>query len=104
MKKWFVLLTVIMFVGSSIAVAVPGKKTLTFDKSPQGVVTFDGTIHKEAGMKCKDCHNKEMFPKMKKGTVTITMNDIYASKLCGVCHNGSKAFDAKTNCDRCHKN
>jgi c(7)-type cytochrome triheme protein len=103
MKKWFVLLTVILFVGSSVAIAVPGKKTLTFDKSAMGTVTFDGTIHKEAGMKCKDCHNKDMFPKMKQGTVTITMNEIYASKLCGVCHNGSKAFDAKANCNRCHK-
>ena len=103
MKKWFVLLTVILFVGSSIAIAVPAKKTLTFDKSSMGVVTFDGTLHKEAGMKCKDCHNKDMFPKMKQGTVTITMNEIYASKLCGVCHNGTKAFDAKTNCNRCHK-
>ncbi len=67
-----------------------------------GKVTFDGTIHKEAGNKCKDCHNKGMFPKMKQGTVTITMNDIYAGKLCGVCHNGERAFDAKGNCARCH--
>lgn len=103
MKKWFVLLTVILFVGSSIAIAVPAKKTLEFSNSPMGTVIFDGTLHKEAGNKCKDCHNKDMFPKMKQGTVKITMENIYASKQCGVCHNGTKAFDAKTNCNRCHK-
>lgn len=102
MKKFTVLLFVILFVSSSIALAVPAKKTLTFDKSPMGVVTFDGTVHKEAGLKCGDCHNKDMFPKMKQGTVTITMNDIYAGKLCGVCHNGERAFSAQGNCTRCH--
>jgi c(7)-type cytochrome triheme protein len=39
---------------------------------------------------------------MKQGTVTITMEQIYAGKLCGVCHNGQRAFDAKSNCNRCH--
>jgi c(7)-type cytochrome triheme protein len=43
-----------------------------------------------------------MFPKMKQGTVKITMDEIYASKQCGVCHNGGRAFDAKGNCGRCH--
>ena len=103
MKKLPVLLMIIMFVAVGVAFAVPGQKTLEFKDSPMGTVTFDGTIHKDAGNKCKDCHNKEMFPKMKQGTVKITMNDIYDSKLCGVCHNGTKAFDAKTNCNRCHK-
>ena len=32
----------------------------------------------------------------------VTMNDIYAGKLCGVCHNGERAFDAQGNCTRCH--
>jgi c(7)-type cytochrome triheme protein len=67
-----------------------------------GVVKFDGTLHKEAGNVCKDCHNAEMFPKMKQGTVAITMDQIYAGKLCGVCHNGNRAFDAQGNCARCH--
>jgi c(7)-type cytochrome triheme protein len=30
------------------------------------------------------------------------MNDIYAGKFCGVCHNGERAFDAQSNCTRCH--
>jgi c(7)-type cytochrome triheme protein len=102
MQRFAVLVTTILFVSSSIALAVPAQKTIEFNKSPMGVVTFDGTLHKDAGNKCKDCHNTGMFPKMKQGTVTITMNDIYAGKLCGVCHNGKRAFDAKGNCARCH--
>jgi c(7)-type cytochrome triheme protein len=43
-----------------------------------------------------------MFPKMKQGTVKITMDEIYAGKLCGACHNGKRSFDAKSNCNRCH--
>jgi len=102
MQKLTVLIVTLLFLSSTVALAVPGKKTIEFTKSPMGTVTFDGTVHKEAGAKCKECHNKDVFPKMKQGTVEITMNDIYAGKLCGVCHNGGRAFDAQTNCARCH--
>jgi c(7)-type cytochrome triheme protein len=96
-----VVLLLLVLVGSAIAVA-PGK-VLEFPKSSMGKVTFSGQIHKDAGFACKDCHKPELFPKMKQGTVTITMNEIYAGKLCGTCHNGKPAFAAKGNCNRCHK-
>ncbi len=102
MQRLAVLIVTILFLSATVVLAVPAKKTIEFTKSPMGVVTFDGTLHKEAGNKCKDCHNTEMFPKMKQGTVTITMDEIYAGNLCGVCHNGDRAFDAKSNCARCH--
>lgn len=102
MKKMMILIVVIAFASTGIALAVPASKTLKFSNSPMGTVTFDGTIHKDAGLKCKECHNSEMFPKMKQGTVQITMEQIYAGKLCGVCHNGQRAFEAKSNCNRCH--
>ncbi|MBN1957597.1 MAG: cytochrome C [Desulfuromonadales bacterium] len=102
MKRLFLLLTLFVFVGVTVAVAVPPGKTLTFDKSPMGPVEFSGTVHKDAGVSCKECHNKDMFPKMKKGTVEITMTKIYAGELCGACHNGTRAFEAKKSCNRCH--
>lgn len=102
MHKIAFLIVTILFVSSAVALAVPAQKTLEFNKSPMGTVIFDGTVHKEAGNKCKDCHNQEMFPEMKLGTVTITMDEIYAGNLCGVCHDGKRAFDAKGNCARCH--
>jgi c(7)-type cytochrome triheme protein len=76
---------------------------LVFDKSAMGVVTFDGDKHAEAGFKCTDCHKEGLFPKMKKGAATITMDAMYAGKLCGSCHNGEIAFPVKGNCGKCHK-
>ena len=102
MKKIALLLSVLVFFAVASAIAVQPKKTLTFDKSSMGPVTFSGTVHKDAGISCKECHNKEMFPKMKQGTVEITMKKIYAGELCGKCHNGIRAFAAKKNCKRCH--
>lgn len=91
---------VLALVGASLAVQ-PGK-TLTFDKSNLGPVAFDGRKHAEAGLKCTDCHKADLFPRMKKGTVKITMDDIYEGKFCGACHDGSKAFAPRENCTRCH--
>ena len=102
MQKIAFLITIVLFVSSSIVLAVPAEKTLEFSKSPMGVVTFDGTLHRETGNKCKDCHNKDTFPRMKQDTVKITMDDIYAGKFCGVCHNGTRAFGAQGNCTKCH--
>ena len=102
MRKIALLLSLFVFCAVSFAIAVPPKKTLTFDKSAMGAVVFSGTVHKDAGIKCKECHNKDMFPKMKKGTVDIKMKQIYAGQLCGKCHNGDRAFAAKKNCKRCH--
>lgn len=102
MRKISCLFLVFLLVCVGVALAVPSGKVIEFNNSPMGVVKFDGEKHQEAGNKCKDCHNSEVFPKMKQGTVTITMEEIYAGQLCGVCHNGKRAFDAKGNCNRCH--
>ena len=102
MRKIIGLIVLVLLVGTGIALAVPGGKTLEFKNSSMGTVKFDGEVHKKAGLVCKECHNDGMFPKMKQGTVKITMEQIYAGKLCGTCHNGKKAFEAKGNCQRCH--
>ncbi len=103
MRIRLIVATMILGMGlCSVALAVPSGKTLTFSESPMGKVFFDGQIHKDAGVKCMECHNDGMFPRMKQGTVKITMEDIYAGRLCGVCHNGQRAFAAVGNCSRCH--
>ena len=94
------LMLIILACGNALAVG-PDKK-LEFKGSPMGIVVFDGTIHKNAGLTCSDCHNPDIFPKMKQGTVKITMNDLKAGKYCGRCHNGKKAFLIMGNCTRCH--
>jgi len=103
MKKIVMTISLMMgFMVSGNAFAVGTGKTLEFTGSPEGLVLFDGTTHKSAGLVCADCHNPEVFPKMKQGTVKITMKDLYAGKYCGRCHDGKKAFLIKDNCTRCH--
>ena len=99
LKTLSMILTVM---ASGNALAVGPDKTLEFKNNSMGTVIFDGTAHKKAGLSCSDCHNPEVFPKMKQGTVKITMNDLYAGKYCGRCHDGKKAFLIKGNCTRCH--
>lgn len=102
MQRLIFLFAFFLLISAGSALAVPAEETLQFSKSPMGAVTFNGTLHREAGIKCKGCHSKGLFPRMKQGTVQITMNEIYAGKLCGTCHNGERAFDAKNHCTRCH--
>jgi c(7)-type cytochrome triheme protein len=102
MKKLFVSACLLLTL-ATIALAVPAGKELKFEKSSMGTVTFSGQIHKDAGASCKECHNADMFPKMKQGTVEIKMDKIYAGELCGKCHDGKRAFSAKADCVRCHK-
>lgn len=102
MRQLLCLVVISLLVSSGVALAVPSGKTLEYVKSSLGMVKFDGTLHKDAGLKCGECHVDGVFPKMKQGTVTITMDEIYAGKQCGVCHNGQRAFEAKGNCERCH--
>lgn len=92
----------IAFIGN-VALAVAPGKTVEYEGKGAGKVVFDGKIHTDKGLKCNDCHTK-IF-QMKKGTAKITMADINAGKLCGECHNGTKAFKASdpANCAKCHK-
>ena len=106
MKKaiWLVAtVMIVLIVGVGLTFAVPTGKTLVFKKSPMGAVTFSGDTHAKAGFKCNDCHTPGIFQQMKFGAVNISMSQIYAGKLCGSCHNGTKAFKAQGNCNRCHK-
>ncbi len=91
----------IIAVTCSNALAVGPGKFLEFNSNPKDTVIFDGTTHKNAGLTCPDCHNQELFPKMKQGTVKITMKDLSAGKYCGKCHDGKSAFTIK-DCIRCH--
>jgi c(7)-type cytochrome triheme protein len=102
MRKTLLLSLTALLISAGTALAVSPGKVLEFTGGPMGKVVFDGKVHKDAGAVCKECHNDQMFPKMKQGTIKITMEEIYAGRLCGVCHNGKRAFAAAGNCNRCH--
>ncbi len=94
----FILLT--SFIHST-ALAVPPGKIIEYTKNPIGKVTFSGKIHADKGLKCNACH--PILFSLKKGTAEIKLVDHEkAKKYCFSCHNGSKSFAAKDNCNKCH--
>ncbi len=122
LKVKVISLTVVFsFILMSTALAVMPGKTLVFEDGEEGKVTFDGTKHKKAGVKCMKCHNGKIFLKMKeakkvKGPPKLKMEDMNNGKNCGACHDGKKEFKRKdgtvsipfdvkdkNNCVKCHK-
>jgi c(7)-type cytochrome triheme protein len=101
--RTIILVGILVLAIAAVAAAVPADKTIEFIQSPMGKVIFDGKVHNQAVKSCQECHKTDVFPKMQKGAVTITMQDIYKGKYCGVCHNGTVTFNATENCTRCHK-
>lgn len=99
------LLLIGLLVMQGFVLATPKGKTVTFPGKTLAPVVFDGSVHSEAGLKCKDCHPK-IVAKMKAGANKIKMADINKGKFCGVCHTGKskavQAFAIKGNCARCH--
>ena len=108
-----VVFTIVVLVAASVH-AQP-KRPDPFDypqgKDSPGVVTFDHTKHKDAGLdKCTSCHTKVF--KMKKGqTGVATMEKMKAGEQCGACHDGKTQVGTKTvfavadkdRCATCHK-
>lgn len=109
MKK--VLLGVVVFVVMCAVTgfALASMKTIEFPDGATGKVIFDGKMHNQklGSAKCGECHGKGIPFKAPgaEGSLKITMDDINAGKVCGLCHNGTKAFSAKdpANCGKCHK-
>lgn len=100
MRKLAILVTLLAalaFIGS--ALAVPPGKTVEFAGGAMGKVVFDGKAHADKGLKCMDCHPK-LF-EMKRAAKVAAPHK--AGEACFSCHDGSKAFDFKGDCAKCHK-
>ena len=83
---------------------VDAPDTILFEKSVQGV-SFNHALHnKELGLACNECH-MHLFD-MTTGSTSekpdFNMEAMYNGKYCGACHNGTLAFDLKTDCSKCH--
>ncbi len=104
MKRF--LVTAMAF-GISLAAATGGFGAAMQDLLYQGttannMAVFHGDKHLKQGIKCTECHNKEIFPEKKFGAAKITMKSIAAGKHCGACHNGTRAFAVTGKCNLCH--
>lgn len=103
MKKIALGIIAGLLFGSALPIyAVPPGQKIIFDKSPMGIVVFDGNIHPAKGIMCDGCH-PAIF-QQKKGTAKIKLADHEAGqKYCFACHNGKKAYAPKDHCNKCHQ-
>ena len=77
-QSFLTLIMTVVFAGNGLA--VPPGKTIDYEGGIAGKVIFDGKIHGDKGLECKDFHPK-VFP-MKKET-KITMAKINEGKYWG---------------------
>jgi len=80
-------------------------ETIKFEQTAKmAPVTFPHKKHIEKLGGCKDCHEgeKPLFKK-EKSKEGLKMKDMYTGSACGKCHDGKKAYAAKTGCMKCHK-
>jgi c(7)-type cytochrome triheme protein len=74
------------------------KQPVSYKVGGIGSVTFSHEFHTQI-FQCDQCHPGTFAMKRSRGK--MKMDDMYAGKLCGACHNGEKAF-ASTDCEKCH--
>lgn len=97
----FATFLAVSVLGGSVLAEEPDKHP-SYRESSMGVVIFDCGDHQQSGLGCIDCHNEIMFHEMKFGSHRIAMNDLFAGKYCGKCHDGERVFRILENCTLCH--
>ncbi|AGA33432.1 hypothetical protein TVNIR_1770 [Thioalkalivibrio nitratireducens DSM 14787] len=80
--------------------AVPPGLTLDFLNDDAGDVTFSGTTHADADLRCANCH-LSIFDVSR--SARISRADHRSDQFCFGCHDGETAFAARGNCDSCHQ-
>ncbi len=99
MRKILIVLALLVITAPSAMAAVGGGEIILKNKG--GDVIFSHERH-VVGLEqtCQACHPK-LFTNIKQHK-TVTMKDMKAGASCGACHNGTKAFEVKDNCAKCH--
>jgi c(7)-type cytochrome triheme protein len=95
-----IIAAILILLSGGVAFAVVGGGDLTM-KNEGGDVVFSHDNHViSAGLSCKDCH-AAIYTNTRQH-VTVTMQEMEQGKSCGVCHDGTKAFNVTENCETCH--
>ena len=96
-----VLLAGTLLLALRAAYAVVGGGDGLFSPAGASRVKFSHEYHvMQKKLRCSECHNAIFAPVVRKGS--ITMDEIYKGRTCGVCHNGQRAYNARGNCVKCH--
>lgn len=91
----------VVLLSASVSWAKIGGGDISFDPEGAARVVYSHETHVRAGLKCSECHY-QIF-NTKEARQNITMAQMEKGFFCGMCHNGKRAFDLKTNCVKCHK-
>lgn len=102
MKKASLCMLAACLICASGAGAAVGGGDITFSVEGASSVVYSHEFHvTTAKLKCSHCHYK-IF-KMSRANKKMTMADMQKGMSCGACHNGTQAFDVKSNCAKCHQ-
>jgi len=74
------------------------KKSVFYKINGMGDVIFSHEFHTQI-FGCDQCHPRTFAMKRTQGK--MKMDEMYAGRYCGTCHNGEKAFPS-TDCGKCH--
>lgn len=93
------LMGLIALLATASVHAVPPGLTLDFVNEDAGHVTFSGSTHAEAGIRCANCH-LAVFDVSR--SARISRSDHRSDQFCFGCHDGDTAFAARGHCESCH--
>ena len=99
MLRFYSLLILSSVFLTSCATSTPyGHGDIVVDKK----AIFRHKASKMEKLDCTECHDK-LYTNVRQHQ-KHDMNEIFASvESCGKCHNGTRAFSVRGNCDRCHR-
>ena len=92
---------ILVLILSSIVFAKIGGGDIKYPVKRVGEVTFSHDTHIEAmGFNCTECHPITFVTKEQHQPAKMIHRR--QSVSCGTCHNGTQAFDLRSNCYICH--
>jgi c(7)-type cytochrome triheme protein len=99
----FKLLALIsLLIGVPAAMAMVGGGDVEFKVTGAGPVVFSHESHVGAHFQaCTDCHASPFTTRAQHKQVS--MAQMAQGLSCGACHNGTRAFSVKENCQVCHQ-
>ena len=101
MNRILMAVAVFCLLNASAVFAAVGGGDRTFRVSGAGTVVYSHDDHvSKAGLKCSECHYKIFNTAA--GHKSVTMEKMEKGQSCGACHNGTRTFDVKKNCQKCH--
>lgn len=99
---WKICLILVSWLVASIAFAVVGGGEITFKMKDAGDVVFSHESHVGVHfLACTDCHT---VPFTTRGQhIPVSMDQMAQGLSCGACHDGTRAFSVRENCQICHR-